>query len=74
MWLYLPSAVDTAPTAHSDNNPMILYQCLECEQTFSSSGRLIHPYRMSLGDDIIEALKCLKSWRMRDIIIHEQAR
>jgi hypothetical protein len=53
---------------------MILYQCLECERIFNSSERLINPHRMSLGDDIIKASECLKFWRMRDIIIHKQAR
>jgi hypothetical protein len=29
---------------------------------------------MGLGDDIIEASECLKFWRIRNIIIHEEAR
>jgi len=46
----------------------------DCERIFSSSKRLINPYQMSLGDDIIEASECLKFWWMRNIIVHEQAR
>ena len=34
----------------------------ECERTFSSAKKLITPDRNALGDDIIEALECLKAW------------
>jgi hypothetical protein len=46
----------------------------ECEGIFSSSRSLINLYRMTLGDDIIEASGCLKFWWIRNIIVHEQAR
>ena len=32
------------------------------ERGFSSAKRLINPDRNRLGDDLIEALECLKSW------------
>ena len=34
----------------------------ECERVFSSVKRLITPDRNALGDDLIEALECLKAW------------
>jgi hypothetical protein len=34
----------------------------ECERVFSSVKRLISPDRNALGDDLIEALECLKAW------------
>jgi hypothetical protein len=34
----------------------------ECERAFSSAKRLITPDRNSLGDELIEALECLKAW------------
>jgi hypothetical protein len=34
----------------------------ECERAFSSAKRLITPDRNALGDDLIEALECLKAW------------
>ena len=32
------------------------------ERVFSSSKKLITPERNALGDDLIEALECLKAW------------
>jgi hAT family C-terminal dimerisation region len=34
----------------------------ECERAFSSAKKLITPERNSLGDNIIEALECLRAW------------
>ena len=34
----------------------------ECERVFSSAKKLITPERNALGDDLIEALECLKAW------------
>ena len=34
----------------------------ECERAFSSVKKLITPERNSLGDNIIEALECLRAW------------
>jgi hAT family C-terminal dimerisation region len=34
----------------------------ECERAFSSAKRLITSDRNSLGDELIEALECLKAW------------
>jgi len=34
----------------------------ECERAFSSAKRLITPDQNALGDDLIEALECLKAW------------
>jgi hypothetical protein len=33
----------------------------ECERAFSSAKKLITPERVNLGDDISEALECLKA-------------
>jgi hAT family C-terminal dimerisation region len=34
----------------------------KCERVFSSTKRLITPDRNSLGDELVEALECLKAW------------
>jgi hAT family C-terminal dimerisation region len=34
----------------------------ECERDFSSIKKLITPERNTLGDNIIEALECLRAW------------
>jgi hypothetical protein len=34
----------------------------ECERAFSSAGKLITSERNSLGDNLIEALECLRAW------------
>jgi hypothetical protein len=34
----------------------------ECERVFGSVKRLLSPDPNALGDDIIEALECLKAW------------
>jgi hypothetical protein len=34
----------------------------ECERGFNSAKKLITPGRNSLGDNIIEALECLRAW------------
>src|SRR4051794_15083742 len=34
----------------------------ECERAFSSANKLITPERNSIGDNLIEALECLKAW------------
>jgi hypothetical protein len=34
----------------------------EYEQAFSSANKLITPERNSLGDNVIEALECLRAW------------
>jgi hypothetical protein len=34
----------------------------ECERAFSSAKKLTTPERNLLGDDIIEALECLRAW------------
>jgi hAT family C-terminal dimerisation region len=34
----------------------------ECGRVFSSTKKLITPERNTLGDDLIEALECLKAW------------
>jgi hypothetical protein len=34
----------------------------ECEQALSSAKKLITPERNLLGDNIIEALECLRTW------------
>jgi len=34
----------------------------KCERAFRSAKRLIIPDRNALGDDLIEALECLKAW------------
>ena len=43
----------------------------ECERAFSSAKRLLSPNRNALGDDIIEALECLKArWDNRLVQLH----
>jgi hypothetical protein len=39
--------------------PAISY---ECERAFSSAKRLFTPDRNAFGDELIEALECLKAW------------
>ena len=34
----------------------------ECERAFNSAKKLITPERNSLGDNISEALECLRAW------------
>jgi hAT family C-terminal dimerisation region len=41
----------------------------ECERVFSSAGKMITPERNRLGDEIIEAGKCLKAWWDSGLII-----
>jgi len=34
----------------------------ECQRAFNSAKRFVTPDRNALGDDLIEALECLKAW------------
>jgi hypothetical protein len=43
----------------------------ECERVFSSAKRLITPDRNSLGDELIEALECLKAWWANGLVKRE---
>jgi hypothetical protein len=43
----------------------------ECERVFSSSKRLITPDRNALGDELIEALECLKAWWANGLVKRE---
>ena len=59
-WWIQPDTEETFPTLQCW--ALDIFACLECERAFSSAKKLITPERNLLGDNIIEALECLRAW------------
>jgi hypothetical protein len=53
------NAMNTDPDLDVSASLAIFY---ECERAFRSAKKLITPERKFLGDNIIEALECLRAW------------
>ena len=63
-WWSLPDVRESFPTLH--RWALDIFACpatsCECERAFSSAKKLITSERNLLGDDLIEALECLRAW------------
>jgi hAT family C-terminal dimerisation region len=63
-WWSLPDVRESFPTLHRCALDILACPVTSCERerAFGSAKKLIAPERNLLGDDVIEALECLRAW------------